>query len=253
MIQEYNFNSDALVDNRICDVIRTWNILLEDVETMIYLGGYVTANQIELDESKITYTDNILDTKWRTMYYSNPFNVAGGIPNLYEVVKIVDGTEVVTNITEIVLGDVIKSVGLTGLSQEDTGSNYEFTGSLSELFTYTTASVVNIDSMNFAGWLPHIHYETNSVTGSSIITLNEKLIVKENDTFKFKKIVDIENTDLLVLSNEVTASISSINLGWYSGSITTIGIEPDDVFVAGTDLNQIGNNITIGGLILHNK
>jgi len=253
MLQEYNFNNDALVDNRIYDVIRTWNILLEDAETMIYLGGYVTANQIELDESKITYTDNILDTKWRTMYYSNPFNVAGGIPNLYEVVKIVDGTEVVTNITEIVVGDVIKSVGLTGLSQEDTGSNYEFTGSLSELFTYTIASVVNIDSINFAGWLPHMHYETNSVTGSSIITLNEKLIVKENDTFKFKKIVDIENTDLLVLSNEVTVSISSINLGWYSGSITTIGIEPDDVFVAGTDLNQIGNNITIGGLILHNK
>jgi hypothetical protein len=253
ILQEYKFNNDALVDNRIYDVIRTWNILLEDVETMIYLGGYITANQLELDTTKITYTNDTLDTKWRTMYYSNPFNIAGGVPNVYEVVKIVDGTEVVTNITEIVVGDVIKSVGLTGLSQEDTGSNYEFTGSLSELFTYTTASVVNIDSINFAGWLPHMHYETNSVTGSSIITLNEKLIVKENDTFKFKKIVDIENTDLLVLSNEVTVSISSINLGWYSGSITTIGIEPDDVFVAGTDLNQIGNNITIGGLILHNK
>ena len=253
MMQEYNFNSDALVDNRIYDVIRTWNILLEDVETMIYLGGYVTANQIELDESKITYTDNILDTKWRTMYYSNPFNIGGGVPNLYEVVKIIDGTEVVTNITEIVVGDVIKSVSLTGLNQEDTGSNYQFTGSLSELFTYTTASVESINSINFAGWIPHMHYETNSVTGSSIVTLNDKLIVKENDTFKFKTIEDIENTDLLVLSNDTTATINSINLEWYSGSITTIDIEPDDAFVAGTDLNQISNNVTIGGLILHNK
>ena len=253
MLQEYNFNNTALVDNRIYDVIRTWNILLEDVETMIYLGGYVTANQIELDESKITYTDNVLDTKWRTMYYSNPFNVAGGVPNLYEVIKIVDGIEVVTNITEIVVGDVIKSVSLTGLNQEDTGSNYEFTGSLSELFTYTTASVQSINSINFAGWIPHMHYETNSVTGSSLVTLNDKLIVKENDTFKFKTIEDIENIDLLVLSNDVTATINSINLEWYSGSITTIDIEPDDVFVAGTDLNQIGNNVTIGGLILHNK
>lgn len=253
MLQEYKFNNTTLVDNRIYDVIRTWNILLEDVETMIYLGGYITANQIELDESKITYTNNILDTKWRTMYYSNPFNIAGGVPNLYEVVKIVDGVEMVTNIMEIVVGDVIKSVSLTGLNQEDTGSNYEFTGSLSELFTYTTASVQSISAVNFSGWLPHIHYTANSVTGSSIITLNEKLIVKENDTFKFKKIIDIENTDLLVLSNEVTASINSINLEWYSGSISTIDIEPDDVFVAGTDLNQIGIDITIGGLILHNK
>ena len=253
MMQEYKFNDTALVDNRIYDVIRTWNILLEDVETMIYLGGYITANQIELDESKITYTDNILDTKWRTMYYSNPFNIGGGVPNLYEVVKIIDGTEVVTNITEIVVGDVIKSVSLTGLNQEDTGSNYQFTGSLSELFTYTTASVESINSINFAGWIPHMHYETNSVTGSSIVTLNDKLIVKENDTFKFKTIEDIENTDLLVLSNDTTATINSINLEWYSGSITTIDIEPDDAFVAGTDLNQISNNVTIGGLILHNK
>ena len=251
IMQEYSFNNTALVDNRIYDVIRTWNILLEDVETMIYLGGYVTANQLELDESKITYTDNILDTKWRTMYYSNPFNVAGGVPNVYEVVKIVDDTEVVTNITDIVSGDTIKSVSLTGLAGR--GPSYEFTGSLSELFTYTTASVQTISIINFAGWLPHMHYQTNSGTGSSMLTLNDKLIVKENDTFKFKTIGQIEDTDYLVLSNDVTASINSINLEWYSGSISTIDIEQDDVFVAGTELNQIGIDITIGGLILHNK
>ena len=251
LMQEYNFNNNTLVDNRITDVIRTWNIVLEDVETMIYLGGYVTANQLGLDESKITYTDNILDTKWRTIYYSNPFNVAGGVPNLYEVVKIVDDTEVVTNITDIVSGDIIKSVSLTGL--EGRGPNYEFTGSLSELFTYTTASVQSISTINFSGWLPHMHYETNSGTGSSMLTLNDKLIVKENDSFKFKTVGQIEDTDFLVLSNNVTASINSISLEWYSGSISTIDIEPDDVFVAGTDLNQIGIDITIGGLILHNK
>jgi hypothetical protein len=251
MIQEYKFNNTALVDNRIFDVIRTWNILLEDIETMIYLGGYVTANQLELDESKITYTDNILDTKWRAMYYSNPFNVAGGVPNVYEVVKIIDGTEVVTNITDIVSGDTIKSVSLTGLAGR--GPSYEFTGSLSELFTYTTASVQTISIINFAGWLPHMNYQTNSGTGSSMLTLNDKLIVKENDTFKFKTISEITNTDYLVLSNDVTASINSINLEWYSGSISTIDIEQDDVFVAGTELNQIGIDITIGGLILHNK
>jgi len=251
LMQDYNFNNDELVNNRITDVIRTWNILLEDVETMIYLGGYLTANQLELDESKITYTNDTLDTKWRTMYYSNPFNVAGGVPNAYEVVKIVDDTEVVTNITEIVAGDVIKSVSLTGLAGR--GPNYEFTGSLSELFTYTTASVQSISSINFVGWLPYMHYETNSQTGSTMLTLNDKLIVKENDSFKFKTVGEIENTDYLVLSNNLTASINSINLEWYSGSISTIDIEPDDVFVAGTDLNQIGIDITIGGLILHNK
>jgi hypothetical protein len=255
VLQEYKFNNDSLVDDRILDVVRTWNILLEDVETMIYLGGYVTANQLELDSSKITYTDNILDKQWRTMYYSNPFNVAGGIPNMYEVVKIIDDVEVVTNITEIMTGDVIKSISLSGLVESDSDSRYDytFTGSLSGLFTYTTASVESIGIMDFEGWLPKINYQTNSTTGSNILTLNDKLIVKENNVFKFKNILEIENTDYLVLSNDVTASIDSINLEWYSGSIITIDIEPDDVFVAGTDLNQIGTNITIGGLILHNK
>ena len=251
MLQEYNFNNDALVDNRIYDVIRTWDILLEDAETMIHLGGYVTANQLELDTTKITYTDNILDTKWRTMYYSNPFNIAGGVPNVYEVIKIVDGTEIVTNITEIASGDVIKSVSLTGLAGR--GPNYAFTGSLEELFSYTTASVQSISSINFAGWLPHMHYQTNSETGSTMLTLNDKLIVKSSDSFKFKTIGQIEDTDYLVLSNNTTASINSINLEWYSGSINTLDIEPDDVFVAGTELNQIGIDVTIGGLILHNK
>jgi hypothetical protein len=251
MLQEYNFNNDTIVDNRIYDVIRTWDILLEDVETMIPLGGYITANQIELDATKITYTNNILDKKWRTMYYSNPFNIAGGVPNVYEVVKIVDGTNIVTNIMDIVSGDIIKSVSLTGLEGRET--DYQFTGSLSELFTYTTASVQSISTINFEGWLPTINYEFNSMTGSGMLTLNDKLIVKENDSFKFKTIGQIENTDYLVLSNDATASINSINLEWYSGSISTIDIEPDDVFVAGTELNQIGIDITIGGLILHNK
>jgi hypothetical protein len=98
-----------------------------------------------------------------------------------------------------------------------------------------------------------MQYQTNSETGSTLLTSNDKLIVKENETFKFKNIGEIENTDFLVLSNNATASINSINLEWYSGSIHTIDIEPTDVFVAGTDLNQIGIDITIGGLILHNK
>jgi hypothetical protein len=188
------------------------------------------------------------------MYYSNPFNIAGGVPGEYEVVKIVDGVEVVTNITEITSGDVIKSISLTGLTDaEGMESNYEFTGSLSELFTYTTASVESVSTINFAGWLPNMNYQTNSETGSTLLTLSEKIIVKENDSFKFKTITQIEDTDYLVLSNNATASINSINLEWYSGSIHTIDIEPTDVFVAGTELNQIGIDITIGGLILHNK
>ena len=88
-----------------------------------------------------------------------------------------------------------------------------------------------------------------------MVTTNEKLLIKENNTglVKFKIVTDIEDTDSLVISNQVTAEITSINLEWYSGNITTINIEPDDVFIAGTDSNSITGANLLANVITHNR
>ena len=255
LIQDYRFNTNGLVDNRITDVIRTWTILLEDVETMIYIGGHFHSDSIQLNETDITYTNNVLDNKWRAIYFSNPGSLRSGIPGQYDVIKIVDGEEVVVDIASLNNGDVIKSVSLDGLEQNEALSSsisWESTASLSDLMNYTTASVVGKLSSQFEGWLPKMNYISGSESGSLIVTSNEKLLIKENDTFKFKLVSDIEDTDLLVISNEKIAEMTSINLEWYSGSIITVNIEPDDVFVAGTDLNGIGAN-ALGSVIAHNR
>lgn len=255
LIQEYLFNNDGLVNNKITDVIRTWTILLEDVETMIYIGGHFHSDKIALNESDITYTDNILDNKWRAIYFSNPMGIRSGIPGQYDVIKLVDGEETIVDIASLNNGDIIKSVSLVGLDANETLTGsimWESTSPLSDLISYTTASVVGKLSSTFEGWLPKMNYSSGSESGSLIVTSNEKLLIKENDTFKFKEVSDIEDTDLLVISNEKIAEMNSINLEWYSGSIVTINIEPDDVFVAGTDLNGIGTN-SIGSIIAHNR
>ena len=255
LIQEYRFNNSGLVDGKITDCIRTWSILLEDVETMIDLGGYVTSNQLNLDEIDITYTSNILDNKWRWAYFSNPPLISVGIPGQYEVIKIVEGEEVVVNIESLDIGNTIKSVSLLGLDQNELTSesiNWQSSESLSNLISYTTASVVGKLSSTFEGWLPTMHYVSGSESGSLITTHKEKLLIKENDTFKFKFVSDITNTDLLVISNEKIVEMTSIHLEWYSGSIVTINIEPDDVLVAGTNLNEIGTN-SLGSIITHNN
>jgi len=255
LIQEYRFNNSGLVDGRITDVIRTWTILLEDVETLIYIGAYFHSDSIQLNETDITYTNNVLDNKWRAIYFSNPSNIMSGIPGQYDVIKIVDSEEVVVDIASLNIGDVIKSVSLDGMGQNEAVSasvNWESNSSLSNLMSYTTASVVGKLSSAFEGWLPIMNYISGSESGSLIITSNEKLLIKENDIFKFKLISNIEDTDLLVISNEKIAEMTSINLEWYSGSIVTINIEPDDVFVAGTDLNGIGTNL-LGSIIVHNR
>jgi hypothetical protein len=196
-----------------------------------------------------------LDNKWRAIYFSNPSNIMSGIPGQYDVIKIVDSEEVVVDIASLNIGDVIKSVSLDGMGQNEAVSasvNWESNSSLSNLMSYTSASVVGKLSSAFEGWLPIMNYISGSESGSLIITSNEKLLIKENDIFKFKLISNIEDTDLLVISNEKIAEMTSINLEWYSGSIITINIEPDDVFVAGTDLNGIGTNL-LGSIIVHNR
>ncbi len=256
LMQEYDFNEAALDENRICDVIRTWTILLEDVETMIYIGGHLVTNPIPLDLGEIEYTDNLLNNKWRYMYFSNPNTLASGVPGYYEVVKIDGENETIITMDDLQSGDVIKSIQLAGLDTNETVTFKQTWSSsldITNLITYTTASVVRKVSQPYEGWLCNLNYELNAETGSSILTKTEILLVKDTENVvRFKSISEIEPTDSLVVSNNVTASILSVDEYWYSGSVVVINTEPDDVFLAGTDLNEINLN-SIGSLIVHNR
>jgi hypothetical protein len=255
MMQDFKYNQEGLQDGQICDVIRVWILLLQDAETMIELGGHLTKNPLILDDNVITYTNDILDNKWRSMYFSNPKVITKGVPADYDVIKIVDGVETITNLYDISVGDVIKSVKLLGLDQNeslDYKNNWRATGSISDIVEYTTASVVNKSAIDYAGWLTQLTYVSGSITGTTTLTQNEAIFIQDSidGTFKFKSVVDLTSTDLLVASADTVASIVSNENVWFSGSISTLNIEPDDVFVAGSDLNQI-NTSTIGAIV-HN-
>lgn len=255
MIQDFQYNQSGLQDGQICDVIRVWVLLLQDAETMIELGGHLTKNPLTLDANAITYTNNVLDNKWRSMYFSNPKVITKGVPADYDVIKIVDGVETVTNLYDISVGDVIKSVKLLGLDQNeslDYKTNWSATGSINDIIEYTTASVVNKSAIDYAGWLTQITYASGSITGTTTLTQNEAIFIQDSidGTFKFKSVIDLASTDLMVASADTIATIVSNENVWFSGSIATLNIEPDDVFVAGSDLNQI-NTSTIGAIV-HN-
>lgn len=256
MLQEYRFDENTLANGKISNVIRTWTLLLEDAETLIDMGGCVYSNTVALGETEITYTDNKLDNKWRSMYFSNPMN-STGTPSEYEVIKIVEDQEISIDLNSINIGDVIKSVSISGLNKDELSTeslNWSSSLSISELITYSSASVINKLTSTFQGWLPRIEYSNGSLNGSTLVTLNEKLLIREKNTglVKFKIASDIEDTDSIVISDEIVADINSINLEWYNGNITTINIEPDDVFVAGTDLNGITGVNLLGSVITHN-
>jgi hypothetical protein len=197
----------------------------------------------------------VLDKKWRNMYFSNPKVITKGVPGIYEVIKIVDGQEVIASLDSLEINDVIKSVKLLGLNQDETieyKQSWSQTGSLSDIMEYTTASIINKTTTDYEGWFREISYESGSITGSVIMTQAESMLVAESITgsFTFKSVIDIVPNELMVASETSLPTVTNNQPFWFSGSVVTLNIEPDDVFVAGSDLNEI--NISTIGSIVHN-
>ena len=257
MLQEYKINNELSPDNQISDVIRMTFVLLSDVETMIPLGISITNNQLALNTSQLTYTENKLDDKWKAMYFSNPNLLGMGVPGFYEVIKIVDDVEQITSIDSLIVGDVIKSVRLTNLSvdssMEDT-MNWASTGSLSETINYETASVHYITKTPYQGWLTNIEYGNGEVSGSSLLGNNEVLLISSSisGSIAFETAHKTTLNDSVITTQNLMLPITNKENVWYSGSIVILDIEPTDVFVAGTPVNEITRN-TVGNVLLHNK
>lgn len=255
MAQDYQFNTANFEQGCISDVMRVWIVLLQDIETMIEIGGHATSNQVPVNENIITYTDELLDRKWRNMYFSNPRVITKGVPGLYEVIKIANGEETIVTLDSLAVSDTIKSVRLLGLNQDETleyKQSWSQTGSLSDILEYTTASIVNKSTIDYEGWFREVSYQSGSITGSVIMTQAESMLIGESvsGSFKFKSVIDIVPNDLMVASTTTIATITNNQPFYYSGSVVTLNIEPDDVFVAGSDLNEI--NISTIGSIVHN-
>jgi hypothetical protein len=257
MLQEYKINPNLSPNGQISDVIRMTIVLLSDVETIIPIGITITNNQLPLDTSKITYTGNRLDDKWKSMYFSNPNLLGTGVPGFYEVVKIVDGNEEITTIENLSAGDIIKSARLTDLSvdasMEET-MNWSTSGSLSDIINYETASVHFITKTPYQGWLTNIEYGNGEISGSSLLGSAEVLLISSSisGSIVFETAYQTTLNDSVITTQNLMLPITNKENVWYSGSIVILDIEPADVFVAGTPTNEITRN-TVGNVLLHNK
>ncbi len=257
MLQEFEINPNLSEDGQISDVIRMTVVLLSDVETIIPLGITITNNQLPLDTSIITYTDNKLDTMWKPMYFSNPTLLGYGVPGSYEVIKIVDGSEQIVTIESLNVGDTIKSIKLPNLSTSASMQetiDWATTQNEFSSASYETASVHFITKTSYQGWMTSIEYSNGDVSGSSLLSNNEILLISSSITnnIKFETAYDVVVNDLVITSDNVMLPITQKENVWYSGSIVILDIEPADVFVAGTDLNEISKN-NVGNILLHNK
>jgi len=225
-------------------------LISNGLSDVIDCGAYIGANSIQMEENLITYTDNKLDNIARSMFFSNPSQGnMNGVPSTYLVkVQQNDNTFQNISIANLQIGDVVEAASIATFDTEFTRTQTEkwvYTGSLNELITYTTASVMNINNLNVSAWFHRIDY----TSGSGLLPTNKLILVENSGSVSFKNVSELEIGYTIFNSATEFSQITQISREWYSGSITVLDIEPTDVFIAGTDSNEIMHNT----IIVHNK
>ena len=255
--QEFQYNATTLYNNKINDHIRYWVILCSDVETIIDFGGYKSPNSLPLEEEYISYTDETLNEDSRILYFSNPNRIGKGIPSTYEITKIDGDTETIVTIGQLELGDVVKSISIPGLSDATNMQdilNWNHTGSIADI-TYTTASVTVTLSEEVDEWFIKVNYTLDSTEHHMLVNLVELVLTSDADgtNLTFKAANELVSGNHIVISNTIVGEVSSIEYEKYVGNAIRLNIDPDDVFVAGTDLNGINQTIASSFIIFNYK
>lgn len=255
--QEFEYNADTLYNNKINDHIRYWVILCSDVETIIDFGGYKSPNSLPLEEEYISYTDETLNEDSRILYFSNPNRIGKGIPSTYEITKIDGDTETIVTIDQLELGDVVKSISIPGLSDATNMQdilNWNHTGSIADI-TYTTASVTVTLPSEVDEWFIKVNYTLDSTEHHMLVNLVELVLTSDSDgiNLTFKAANELVSGNRIVISNTKIGEVSSIEYEKYVGNAIKLNIDPDDVFVAGTELNGVNQTIASSFIIYNYK
>jgi hypothetical protein len=189
------------------------------------------------------------------MFYSNPNRLSSaGILSSYNVKKQnPDTTFEVTEVGSLEVGDIVEAISVNTLDpsliKELEILNWKYTGSLDNLLTYTTASVVRKTPSIVEDWFNKIEYVgENETTGSFLLQMNKMILIERDCEIRFCSSQDLEAGDIIFNSPNHTSTLLSVTDVWYSGSINYLDIEPIDVYIAGTDTNEILSST----VVMHN-
>jgi hypothetical protein len=253
-LQEYLFSSENIESDLIVNHIRKWYIIANSMEDVVDCGGYLHSNQVPLNNDYINYTNTKLENPGRAMFYSNPNRLSSaGIISDYKVNKLnTEQTYEETLVSEIQYGDVIQALDINTLPSEMAELKmleWRYTGSVEDLMTYTTASVVRNIKVDVEDWFNKIEYVSpNQTTGSFLLQMNKMVLTEKEGVVKFTNAQDLEVGINIFNSTDSISTITTVGDEYFSGSIYLLDIEPIDVFIAGTDSNEILNST----IIMHN-
>jgi hypothetical protein len=250
-LQEYLFSSENIESDLIVNHIRKWYIIANAMEDVVDCGGYLHSNQVPLNNDYINYVDNKLENSGRAMFYSNPNRLSsGGIVSTYKVNKLNSEQNFEPiEVSQIENGDIIQALNINTLdvtNGELEMIEWRYTGSLQDLMTYDTASVVANNKIDVEDWFNKIEYvSANETTGSFLLQMNKMILTEKEGVVKFTNAQDLEVGVTVFNSTDTFSTITNMSDEYFSGSVYMLNIQPIDVFVAGTADNEILNSTII--------
>ena len=253
-LQEYLFSSENIESDLIVNHIRKWYIIANSMEDVVDCGGYLHSNQVPLNIDYINYVDNKLENPGRAMFYSNPNRLSSaGVISNYKVNKLdSEQNYQPIEVSQIEYGDIIQALNINEFDVdmiELKMLEWRYTGSVEDLITYTTASVVANLKVDVEDWVNKIEYVSpNQITGSFLLQMNKMVLTEKDGIVKFTNAQDLEVGINVFNTAESVSTITAVDNEYFSGSVYLLNIEPIDVFVAGTADNEILNST----IIMHN-
>jgi hypothetical protein len=132
--------------------------------------------------------------------------------------------------------------------------NWNHTGSIADI-TYTTASVTVTLSEEVDEWFIKVNYTLDSTEHHMLVNLVELVLTSDSDgtNLTFKAANELVSGNHIVISNTKIGEVSSIEYEKYVGNAIKLNIDPDDVFVAGTELNGVNQTIASSFIIYNYK
>jgi hypothetical protein len=253
-LQEYLYSPENVESDLIVNHIRKWYIIANSMEDVVDCGGYLHSNQVPLNNDYINYTDSKLDNAGRAMFYSNPNRLSSaGIISHYKVNRLdSEQNYQPIEVSQIQFGDTIQALNIDTLDVEMAELKmleWRYTGATEDLMTYTTASVVRNIKVDVEDWFNKIDYvSANETTGSFLLQMNKMVLTEKDGVVKFTNAQDLEVGINVFNTTNSISTITAVGDEYFSGSIYLLDIEPIDVFIAGTDDNEILNST----IIMHN-
>lgn len=253
LLQEYKFSPNNIEQGVIANHIRQWFLITNQLSEVIECGGYLQSNQIDLDETIIEYSGKTLNNMSRYMFFSNPNRtLTEGVPSTYQIdVQQEDGSFLGVTSSDVQIGNVVRALNIETLGYDYNRietTNWNYSGDTENLLTYTTATVISVINKTVEDWFNKITYSDGTNTGDSLLPIGKLVLTETNGIVKFKNVIDLEVGDQIFNSPTTKSTITSIDNEYFVGSMTMIDIEPSDVFIAGTNENEILNT-----LVVHNR